>query len=394
VSDSIEVLRDRLKYVHEGQLLLLEITQRIASGGSLGAMLPDIVNATLRVAEADGIRAVIHDPTHSLAYSAGAAAGAMLKYDATIWQLVQANGQLQIDDLANTTDKSLEPLRELGGALIALPLMAQGTLQGVLWMTYAQHKSFNPDDVRFLSILAGQTAVAIANAYAFDATRRGRAQLAAVLNSSVDPILVIDEKSSIVLINPAAERAFALTATNVIGKPIAEVIHAEPILDLIKGVEDTEGVEWQTDNGQTYSLRISNMDNDAAHTSGRVIIMRDITRYRNLRDNQSEFVSTVSHDLRSPLTYMHGYATMMPMVGELNEKQRGFADKILSGIVQMTDLVDKILDASRLDPEGNYVLNREACDVTKIVSDVAGIHQQPAEKKKQITYSQSLTWMM
>jgi signal transduction histidine kinase len=112
-----------------------------------------------------------------------------------------------------------------------------------------------------------------------------------------------------------------------------------------------------------------------------VLLLRDITRYRNLRDNQSEFVSTVSHDLRSPLTYMHGYATMLPMVGELNEKQKGFADKIILGISQMTDLVDKILDASRLDPEGNYELNRETCDVSKIVSDIVSNHQQAAEKK-------------
>jgi signal transduction histidine kinase len=109
--------------------------------------------------------------------------------------------------------------------------------------------------------------------------------------------------------------------------------------------------------------------------------LRDITRYKNLRDNQSEFVSTVSHDLRSPLTYMHGYATMLPMVGELNDKQKGFAEKIISGIAQMTDLVDKILDASRLDPEGNYELSRDTCDVAKIVTDIVSNHSQPAEKK-------------
>src|SRR5262249_49334758 len=63
------------------------------------------------------------------------------------------------------------------------------------------------------------------------------------------------------------------------------------------------------------------------------------------------------------------------------EKQKGFADKILVGISQMTDLVDKILDAGRLDPEGNYQLNRETCDVAKMVSEIVEMNTQPAERK-------------
>src|SRR5262249_21766302 len=191
----------------------------------------------------------------------------------------------------------------------------------------------------------------------------------------------VDEQESVVLLNPAAERAFGVTANAAIGRPVGDVINATPLVDILKGLAPTEGVEWQNEAGQTFSPSVSDVLNEQNERTSRVLVLRDITRYRNLRDNQSEFVSTVSHDLRSPLTYMHGYATMLPMVGPLSEKQQGFADKIISGIVQMTDLVDKILDASRLDPEGNYELNREPCDVAKMVSDIASNHQQPAEKK-------------
>jgi signal transduction histidine kinase len=80
---------------------------------------------------------------------------------------------------------------------------------------------------------------------------------------------------------------------------------------------------------------------------------------------------------------MKGYVDMLPMVGEFNERQRAFAEKIRSGISQMSDLVEKILDASRLDPEGNYRLHREPCDIIKMVNEVVATHAAAAEKNSQ-----------
>jgi len=60
-------------------------------------------------------------------------------------------------------------------------------------------------------------------------------------------------------------------------------------------------------------------------------------------------VATVSHDLRSPLTLMRGYATMLEMVGELNEQQQGYVKKIISGVENMSRLVNNLLDLGRID---------------------------------------------
>lgn len=382
MSDSLDELHGRLQKPIDARTLLLHITQRIAAGGSLGAMLPDITNATLRGSRADGIRVVLDGPATPLTYASGSAAGKMVRFDQPVAQLVKAYGLVEIPDVSTVEEAGLRPLKGVLGALIALPLLAQNTHHGVLWLGYETPHSFTPDEQIFLSIVAGQTAVAIANAYAFDTARRGREQLAAILSSSADPILVIDDQQAILLLNPAAERAFGVEGSLATGKPVGEVINAAPLVMLLQGGSDsTESIEWQNESGQTFAPRMSDMCDENGDRTGRVLVLRDITRYKNLRDNQAEFVSTVSHDLRSPLTYMNGYATMLPMVGDLNEKQKGFADKIVAGIAQMTDLVDKILDAGRLDPEGNYQLNREACDVTKIVTDVTGAHAQAAEKK-------------
>jgi PAS domain S-box-containing protein len=385
LSDSLDDLRTRLGQYTDGQKLLLQITQRIASGGSVGAMLPDVTNMTLRAAQADGVRIVLDSPETQFSYASGPAAGKMLRFDKRIAQLVTEHGTVAIPDLANPSmpGVDLSELKDGLGAFFALPLTAQNTRHGILWIAYAKPRTFTDEDKTFLSIIAGQTAVAIANASAFETARRGREQLAAILSSSVDPVLVINDKGVVLLLNPSAERAFNVAATTAVGKPVGEVINAEPLVALLNGeATSSDGVEWQNDSGQTFAPRVSDISNEDGQRTGRVLILRDITRYKLLRENQTEFVSTVSHDLRSPLTYMQGYASMLPMVGTLNEKQQGFADKIVLGIAQMTDLVDKILDAGRLDPEGNYELNREPCDVGKVVTDVVANHTQAAEKKK------------
>jgi signal transduction histidine kinase len=82
---------------------------------------------------------------------------------------------------------------------------------------------------------------------------------------------------------------------------------------------------------------------------GRVCIMRDVTHFKELDTLKSEFVSTVSHDLRSPLTLMRGYATMLDMVGELNEQQQSYVSKIITGVENMARLVNDLLDLGRID---------------------------------------------
>lgn len=101
--------------------------------------------------------------------------------------------------------------------------------------------------------------------------------------------------------------------------------------------------------------------------------------------NQNEFIRIVSHDLRSPLTSIKGFADMLEssMVGELNEKQSYFVGKILSGIEQMSSFVDNVQDAGRYDPEtGFYEMERTPCDLLELVHRIVNNYLVPAEKQE------------
>src|SRR5690606_9266697 len=101
-------------------------------------------------------------------------------------------------------------------------------------------------------------------------------------------------------------------------------------------------------DGRVYYATVSTVQADGQRV-GRVCVLRDVTYYMELDALKSEFVATVSHDLRSPLTLMRGYATMLEMVGELNEQQVSYVRKIIGGVESMSRLVNNLLDLGRIE---------------------------------------------
>jgi len=95
---------------------------------------------------------------------------------------------------------------------------------------------------------------------------------------------------------------------------------------------------------------------------------------------KSEFVSTVSHDLRSPLTLMRGYATMLEMAGSLNDQQKNYAKMIVHGVDNMAKLVNNLLDLGRID--FGVGLQVESSPVLDVLERVTGSLQMQAKEKQ------------
>lgn len=100
--------------------------------------------------------------------------------------------------------------------------------------------------------------------------------------------------------------------------------------------------------------------------------------------NRHEFLRIVTHDMRSPLTSMQGFGSMLEsqMAGALNEKQERFVEKIMSGIAQLALQIDNMQDAGRYDPEtGFYEMSRNATDLIEIVQKVVQNSLLPSGKQ-------------
>jgi len=231
-------------------------------------------------------------------------------------------------------------------SLLAVALRHKKRYYGVLWVGYEAPHQFSEEEERFLSTLASQAALAAANAHLFLSVEVGRRQLEAILNSTPDPVLVTDPKDNLILANMAAEQALNVQLGK--SQPMQQVIQQKELLDLLHATEERKSAEVNLPDGRTYLATASSVLAEGRPV-GRVCIMRDVTHFKQLDTLKSEFVSTVSHDLRSPLTLMRGYATMLDMVGELNEQQQSYVHKIISGVENMARLVNNLLDLGRIE---------------------------------------------
>jgi signal transduction histidine kinase len=100
--------------------------------------------------------------------------------------------------------------------------------------------------------------------------------------------------------------------------------------------------------GDKYEIEIfNNTDPHIGQVS--VLLMKDITHEKKREEITRDFVTMLSHDLRSPITIMQGYSKMLPMVGELNPTQQDYLDKIKNGLEIITSLVEGILLEDRIE---------------------------------------------
>ena len=271
------------------------------------------------------------------------------------------------------------------GALVAMALHHENRYMGALWIAYEQPRNFSKEEIRFLGTLAGQAAVAVSNALLYATAEIGRQRLEAVLVSTPEPVLVFDELARLLLLNAAALQVPGLVVSAAPGRPVSETVSPKELIGLIVQPQEEKLSTCNVNlpNGKVYFASVSAV-NAEGRPVGKVCVLQDITHFTELDKLKSDFVATVSHDLRSPLTLMRGYVTMLQMVGELNEQQKNYTRKIISGVENMTRLVNNLLDLGRIDAGVGLQIERVVAQ--EVVEQVIGsLQPQATQKNIQLT---------
>jgi two-component system phosphate regulon sensor histidine kinase PhoR len=265
-------------------------------------------------------------------------------------------------------------------ALLSAPLKTKDKVIGVLSVdNKTSSKTFAKNDLYLLSALADYAAIAIENARLFAAVKSEQSKLGTIIGSTEDAVIVTDSEMRVLLLNKAARKALGIKSAEVTSKPIAQVVKNEPLTDLfIRSIDgsQTQRGEIPLEDGRTLNANLTPIPG-----VGYTAVMQDITYLKELDRMKSEFVSTVSHDLRSPLTTIKGFAQLLPKAGPLTPPQQEFRAKILKGVENITELIEDLLDIGKI--EAGVGLEMDACRLDAIINKAVEDLRSQAEAKRQ-----------
>jgi PAS domain S-box-containing protein len=382
---AFEAMRIGLKNRLDEQERLLRVSRGVSGNLELFRAMPIILNSALEVAQARGVRIVLrlgaHDPLQT--YTVGEAATAMAALDAQLIALVEQEGTVVISQVWRASGSlDISRLPPYIRAIVALPLRSENSFHGILWLGYDHEHVFEQSEMTFLSTLSSQAAIAVSNARLFTETEEGRRKLEAVLTSTADGMIVTDNQGRIVLVNPAAEGYFGIRGDLARGRKATEILDVPDLAALLTNLEEpVASLEFPDGRNKILLANTSTIVSHDGTITGRVAILRDITALKELDSIKTVFLRMVSHDLRSPLTYMRGYLSMLPMIGELNQKQQDSIGKIQSGIEHISEMTERLLYLSRLKFGEEAELEFSLIDVKDMIAEIVQEQSRMAQEK-------------
>ncbi len=378
-------LKDRLDELNR----LLKVSQGVASSLEMSNAVQPILESALATG-ANSARIVLTpavippfaetQPKMPSRFGLGESSEEYSKYDDQLLELMADQPRIVLTNPARTTLLKFHPGIPRPESLLSIALVHEKEYYGTLWVAYNTPHPFTNEEVVFLTTLAGQAALAAANTRLFWTAEFGRQRLEAILASTPDPVIVTDHEDRLLLVNPVAANALGINGNyRDIGR-LDDLIKQPELLKILKtSAEENESVEISFPNGRVYVATASTIMSNARRI-GRVCILRDITAFKELDALKSDFVATVSHDLRSPLTLVKGYATMMAMVGNLNNQQENYVKKIIAGVEGMSRLINNLLDLGRI--ETKIGLQIEKVPIQDLLEEVIGAFRLQATQKQ------------
>ncbi|MEU3167237.1 PAS domain S-box protein [Streptosporangium sp. NPDC006930] len=236
---------------------------------------------------------------------------------------------------------------------IALGLAAMGGRPyGALYALFAKRKVSHLE-LELLELLAGHAGIAVGNAMAYQEAVRQRAHERAVFDASADGIAVLDGAGRVVRWNPAASELTGFHATEVIGGP--------PPFELPRP-GDKLGI--QLPSGTWLDVLCA----EIVETGEIVVDFRDVTRAKELEEAKDLFLATTSHELRTPITVVRGFASTLDSRwdGMTDAERRAAVHTIAERARSLGQLMDHLLLGSRAGA-GELMLRIEGFDLAELV---------------------------
>ena len=370
--------------------LLLEASLLLSSKLELGELLETIIELSKRVADAERASLLLLDPTTdelyfdiALGLDPDLAKLRLPKGKGIAGACVAEGKSLVINDARN--DPRWSPAMDTSSgfvtrSILASPMKALGRTIGVVEAINHRGAGFSEDGVRVFEAFAAQAAVAVENARLFSTLREEKSRLATIFTRMTDGALLVDGSGFVLLANGAAVRNLGTRCSagaRLEGAFGALAVKPELPALLASAAADVE-FEAARDLPKALILQgtasLVRYEQPGAHgqtSTGRLIVFRDVTAQRQEEVLKRNFLSLISHKLKTPLASITGYSELVldEPPASLPPALSGALRTIHAQGLKLASLVDKLLNYTVLEELKEADMAREAVPVDALVAD-------------------------
>ncbi len=221
-----------------------------------------------------------------------------------------------------------------------------------------------------------------------------KSRLRVMVNRLMDGVLTTDNEQKIVLANPAFLHMIGYYGEDVLGRRVAEVVQNETLAGMIEQAlamppdtftEIVQELSFTGKDGQEERIlsgRCAPFRGRTGLNLGTITVLHDITAIKKMDQMKSDFVSMVSHEIRSPMNslLMQMKVILDGLAGEVTDKQREILERASGKIHNLTNLVSELLDLARIE-SGLVTQEKEAIQIGTLLKEQIAFHQAAAQAK-------------
>jgi PAS domain S-box-containing protein len=210
-----------------------------------------------------------------------------------------------------------------------------------------------------------------------------KSRIETIINQMRDGIIGLDEKRNILFLNAVAEKLLGLKETDITGKYAPDIALTNDLIRTLL-LDDPEKKELKiyADNKESYfSKDVLDVTNNEA-IIGQVIVLRNITPFHELNEAKTNFIATVSHELKTPISSIKMSARLLTdnRVGEMNGEQQELVRSITDDADRLLKITGELLNMSQVET-GNIQLKLQAANQEAIVGQAIQAVQFQAQQK-------------
>lgn len=225
---------------------------------------------------------------------------------------------------------------------------------------------------------------------------KGKKRIETLINNMHDPVIGLDENKIVLFVNNEALKISGLTAENIIGHPIQEVaLNNDLIRDLVRNNTEAstdsktnKTLKIYANNKESYfekeiiDINITPTGESDSQFIGQVIILKNITLFKELDVAKTNFIATVSHEFKTPLASIQMSTALLKneKIGNLNEEQDHLIDSINDDSNRLLKITGELLNMTQLE-SGSIQLMIASVDTLKMVHSAIDATKNQAEQK-------------